>query len=207
MRFWKPEDIFDVKCPFCGEEIEFWKDEPARLCRKCRNEVRNPRINLGCAKWCKSAKECLGEIPEEHIAAAPIIETLRAKLKQELGGQPALLERSEDIHAIADTLLAAQGGDPCVIKSGALLAVVERADLRRQLIAEIGIEDERATLLENCLTALAAGTRTAAPEFAVISDAVKIADGDVTVDELLTEGGQYLARRRWSSEEQVAGGE
>jgi Zn finger protein HypA/HybF involved in hydrogenase expression len=66
MRSWKPEDIFDVKCPFCGAEIEFWKDEPALTCRQCAREVRNPRIDLGCAKWCKAARECLGQSPEEQ---------------------------------------------------------------------------------------------------------------------------------------------
>jgi hypothetical protein len=24
MRYWKPEDIFTVACPFCRAEIEFW---------------------------------------------------------------------------------------------------------------------------------------------------------------------------------------
>ena len=59
-QFWKPEDIFVLKCPCCGTEIEFWKDDPTRVCDKCHSEVRNPRIDLGCAKWCKHAKECLG---------------------------------------------------------------------------------------------------------------------------------------------------
>ncbi|MBN1542597.1 hypothetical protein JW992_10665 [candidate division KSB1 bacterium] len=60
-RFWKPEDIYDVICPSCGTEIEFWKDEPTRTC-SCGQIVRNPRIDLGCAKWCVHAKECLGAL-------------------------------------------------------------------------------------------------------------------------------------------------
>jgi predicted amidophosphoribosyltransferase len=61
MRSWKPEDIFEVACPSCGDEIEFWKDEPVRVCAKCGREIRNPRMDLGCAKWCKSAEQCLGD--------------------------------------------------------------------------------------------------------------------------------------------------
>ena len=38
MRFWKPGDIFTVKCRSCGNEIEFWKDEPFLYCRKCGRE-------------------------------------------------------------------------------------------------------------------------------------------------------------------------
>ena len=60
MRYWKPEDIFTVDCPHCHGEIEFWKDEPFRFCPSCRKEVRNPKQDLACAKWCKYARECLG---------------------------------------------------------------------------------------------------------------------------------------------------
>ena len=59
-RYWKPEDIFQVACPLCGEEIEFWKDEPVRICSGCKREVRNPRLDLACAKWCKESDKCLG---------------------------------------------------------------------------------------------------------------------------------------------------
>ena len=63
-RFWKPEDIFQVACPKCGAEVEFWKDEPTRVCGACKNEIRNPRRDLACAKWCKEAEKCLGkELP------------------------------------------------------------------------------------------------------------------------------------------------
>ena len=59
-RYWKPGDIFFAGCQWCGEEVEFWKDEPVRVCAKCKREVRNPRMDLGCAKWCKEADKCLG---------------------------------------------------------------------------------------------------------------------------------------------------
>jgi hypothetical protein len=48
---------FDVKCPLCAYEIEFWKDEPYYNCPDCHNEVRNPRLDTGCANWCKYAEE------------------------------------------------------------------------------------------------------------------------------------------------------
>jgi len=40
-------------CPNCGGDIEFWKDEPVRLCPSCGQEVRHPKQDFGCAKWCK----------------------------------------------------------------------------------------------------------------------------------------------------------
>lgn len=59
-RFWKPDDIFEVQCPGCGQALEFFKDEPKLICRKCGQMVINPKINLGCADWCKYAKQCIG---------------------------------------------------------------------------------------------------------------------------------------------------
>jgi len=60
-RYWKPEDIFFIACPNCGAEIEFWKDEPLRTCSGCHREVRNPRLDLGCAHHCQHGSECTGE--------------------------------------------------------------------------------------------------------------------------------------------------
>jgi hypothetical protein len=60
IRFWKPEDIFEVKCPGCGKSVEFFKDEPKMKCRKCGQMVVNPKIDLGCVGWCLYAQQCLG---------------------------------------------------------------------------------------------------------------------------------------------------
>ena len=68
MRNWKPEDILTVACPHCGAEIEFWKDEPVRQCAACRKEVRNPKVDLGCAEWCKHGPECLESAPQQPPA-------------------------------------------------------------------------------------------------------------------------------------------
>ena len=59
-RFWKPEDIFEVKCTGCGVSVEFFKDEPKLKCCKCGRIVVNPKIDLGCAEWCQYAEQCLG---------------------------------------------------------------------------------------------------------------------------------------------------
>jgi hypothetical protein len=63
---WTFDDIFEVQCPHCKKSIEFWKDEPVLFCRGCKKEVRNPRLDLGCAEWCQSADECLGLLPGEN---------------------------------------------------------------------------------------------------------------------------------------------
>jgi hypothetical protein len=57
-RFWKPDDIFEVKCPHCDGAVEFFKDEPKLKCRKCKKLVFNPKLDLGCAQWCRYAQQC-----------------------------------------------------------------------------------------------------------------------------------------------------
>jgi endogenous inhibitor of DNA gyrase (YacG/DUF329 family) len=58
-RFWKPGNIFDVKCPGCGKNVEFFKDEPKMKCRNCGRTMANPKLDLGCAQWCQYAQQCL----------------------------------------------------------------------------------------------------------------------------------------------------
>jgi hypothetical protein len=50
----------NIKCAFCGEEVEIWTDEVEAVCPKCKNKVT--RIGgQSCLDWCKHARECVGE--------------------------------------------------------------------------------------------------------------------------------------------------
>lgn len=67
-RYWKPGAIFDAKCPQCGNEVEFFKDDTTRLCKKCGHRFLNPGMDFGCASYCKYAEQCIGNLPPELIA-------------------------------------------------------------------------------------------------------------------------------------------
>ena len=121
MQNWKPGDIFDVKCPWCGYEIEFWKDEPARPCRSCGKEVRNPRIDLGCAKWCKSAKECLGVMLEAPDSAASVRERVIAAMRGTFGDDGRRIEHALRVLEFAERILVTETADPVVVKAAAVL--------------------------------------------------------------------------------------
>jgi len=58
-RFWKPEDVHMTPCPHCGENVEFFKDDRSRKCPGCNTRFKNPYLDLGCAKWCPFASECI----------------------------------------------------------------------------------------------------------------------------------------------------
>ena len=66
-QFWKPNAIYEEKCPECGKVIEFFKDDTSRICRGCGKKIVNPRRYFGCAAYCPYAEECIGTLPEEFI--------------------------------------------------------------------------------------------------------------------------------------------
>lgn len=67
-QYWKPGAVFEVKCPKCGSEVEFFKDDPTRKCPKCGHRFLNPSLDFGCASYCPYAEQCIGNLPPELLA-------------------------------------------------------------------------------------------------------------------------------------------
>ena len=67
-RYWKPGAIFEVKCPKCGREVEFFKDDTTRKCHHCGHRFVNPDMDFGCAAYCQFAEQCLGTLPPKIAA-------------------------------------------------------------------------------------------------------------------------------------------
>jgi len=209
MRYWKPEDIFYVDCPYCGYAIEFWKDEPFRLCRSCQKEVRNPRIDLGCAKWCKFGDQCLGRSVDEQFAAAPVIEKLQAEIEPLAESAPEQYELIQETVRIANLLLTAEGGDPCRVKTGALLIGTVReeaapAEAARKMLQETILdkaEDEAICLL---IEQVLSGDETPSMDVAVVRDALILASPErqdkKDFQALTTEGAQMIFKLRQTKE-------
>jgi ribosomal protein S14 len=193
-RYWKPEDIFDVRCPYCGREIEFWKDEPFRLCRSCGREVRNPRIDLGCAEWCAEADACLGRNVEQGRVAEPVVERLAAVLDQALCDEPERLVRARAVCGQIDTLLQSEKADPRLAKPAALLAGAavtpelcvagdrssagdERlldSEFVRGLLAQAGIGEEEVAVIEQIVGAVFSSRPPESAESMLVADAVQL---------------------------------
>jgi len=60
-RYWDLNSIFEVPCPVCRNNVEFFKDDIKRRCPNCGNALFNPKLDLGCAKNCPSAEFCVGD--------------------------------------------------------------------------------------------------------------------------------------------------
>ena len=67
-QYWNAEAIFETECPECGHPMEFFKDDATRRCGGCKKKIVNPKMDFGCASYCKFAEQCLGTLPEEFVA-------------------------------------------------------------------------------------------------------------------------------------------
>jgi len=53
----EPENI---RCMFCGKEVEIWSDETKVLCPGCKKFILRDQ-KPSCIEWCSHAKECIGK--------------------------------------------------------------------------------------------------------------------------------------------------
>ncbi|MBN1975221.1 MAG: HD domain-containing protein [Sedimentisphaerales bacterium] len=117
-RFWKPEDIFDIKCTNCGCLIEFFKDEPELKCRNCGNIIRNPRKDSGCAQWCKYGDQCLGKnIDSTKSLCDKLIEQMKNIFKNDT----KRINHALSVLDYAEKIQLAEGGDALIVKAAAVL--------------------------------------------------------------------------------------
>lgn len=117
-RFWKPDDIFEVSCPECGGQVEFWKDEPRIKCPKCKNQVANPKLDMGCAEWCQYAKECLGITGKDSkILCNSLIEEMRKVFADD----QKRISHALNVLKYSSMIQLVEGGDPLVVKAAAIL--------------------------------------------------------------------------------------
>jgi putative nucleotidyltransferase with HDIG domain len=118
-RFWKPDDVFEIKCRHCGKSVEFFKDEPKLKCRDCGQMVVNPKIDMGCAQWCQYAEQCLG------VSLAQDASFMRSKLVGEMekvfAGDQRRIDHAMEVLDYAEEIQRAEGGDPLVVKAAGIL--------------------------------------------------------------------------------------
>jgi len=86
-QYWSEDAIFETECPECGHPMEFFKDDATRRCAGCKKKIVNPKMDFGCASYCKFAEQCLGTLPEEFVAQRDDLlkDRLAVEVKRYLG--------------------------------------------------------------------------------------------------------------------------
>ncbi|MHC5124419.1 MAG: HD domain-containing protein [Planctomycetota bacterium] len=223
-RFWKPDDIFEVECPVCEFSVEFWKDEPQVKCPSCKQLIVNPKLDLGCAKWCKHAEECLGQIAgqEKSNLSTRLIESLR----QIAEADQSVVRSSLEVLRYAEKIQLEEGGEPLVVKASAILShiyeVPTQPELETQtdnaaesldllihnILEKQGIKKEFRDHVCRILTACRDDKSMDSLEFKIIWDACRLAqlgqhtstpDGTETDIAWKTETGRILAKERFEN--------
>ena len=191
--FWKPDDIFDVRCPNCDRPVEFWKDDSKRTC-DCGHRFLNPKRDLGCLEYCRYAEQCMPEMFEGESLKALYRDRLLVTAKIKMKPDDASLERSQKIAELVEEILDEEGGQPKVVFAATILgnlvlnsqahgeqsASSAQGDspsaITRKVLADIGTEkevtDQVCQIIENRIN----GKSSEDLDSKIVSDALMLAD-------------------------------
>ncbi|MBW1961346.1 MAG: HD domain-containing protein [Deltaproteobacteria bacterium] len=122
-RYWKPGAIFEVKCPKCGKEVEFFKDDTSRKCQHCGNRFVNPHMDFGCAAYCPYAEQCLGTLPPEVAMKNENLlkDRVAVEMKRYFGRDFKRIGHASRVARYAEKIGKAEGGNLAVILTAAFL--------------------------------------------------------------------------------------
>jgi Zn ribbon nucleic-acid-binding protein len=115
-QFWGPGDIYTVECPKCGSSVEFFKDDIRRRCRKCGYLFLNPKLDLGCARWCQYAEQCVGAMSKDEFK-----EVITLAMKGYFDGEKEKIDHSLKVLDFAERVMEQDRGNPKVVIAAATL--------------------------------------------------------------------------------------
>ena len=122
-RFWGADAIFDMACPQCGQEVEFFKDEPTRTCKQCGLKIVNPKMDFGCASYCQFAEQCVGDLPPELLAQRKDLfkDRVAIEMKRYFQYDFKRIGHATKVARYAERLVKQEKGDPAVVLPAAYL--------------------------------------------------------------------------------------
>ena len=195
-RFWRNEDIFEAPCPHCGGVIEFWKDDPRRTCGHCGQKAPNPRMDLGCAQWCKFAKDCLG-VEVMPVSNVSLRDSLVHEMQEVFGGDERRIAHAMKVLDYAERILVEEGGDPLVVTAAAILHDIgileaerkhgsaagahqetEGPPIAREILERLGVQGDRTEHICAIIANHHSAKDIDTPEFRIIWDADQLVNAE-----------------------------
>jgi len=159
-RYWKPGAIYEVPCPVCDHPVEFFKDESIRRCKKCGHKMVNPKMDFGCAAYCKFAEQCIGELPPELIAQKRDLlkDRVAIEMKHYFKQDFKRIGHATKVARYADQIVREEKGDPAVVLSAAHLhdIGIHEAERKYQSAEAKYQEEEGPPIARDILTKLGA---------------------------------------------------
>lgn len=181
MQYWNAEAIYEVDCPKCGKPVEFYKDDTTRSCSHCSHRFVNPKMDFGCAAYCKFAEQCIGTLPEEFVGSQDSL------LKDKVAVAMKRFYKN-DFKRIGQLCRMARHAEKIGKEEGVNLAVVLCAAYLKDIgQAESGSRTTAETILENLgakeeiraevctlIEALNSGQQHGSPEACSLADAAAL---------------------------------
>lgn len=226
MQYWKPGAIFNAKCPECGRQVEFFKDDTARTCDQCGHRFANPKLDFGCAAYCQYAEQCIGTLPPEIVAQQQNLlkDRVALEMKKHLKSDFKRISHATRTARYAERIGQREGGNLAVILTAAYLHDLNHVDtpqsqepsVAEAILTRLGAQPE---LIEEVLAVIRAeqpADPDESPNANVLADAIRIAHleerhkkiplqaEEITgyIDStLLTESGRREARKVFGLEE------
>ncbi len=219
--FWDFSAIYDIKCPKCGQPVEFFKDEPARLCKKCGHEFVNPKMDFGCAAYCKYAEQCLGSLPPELIAEKEELfkDRIAIEVKRYLGSNFKKISRIMKIARYVEQIIKDEIANPGLLLSAAYLHEAgenegESRAIAREILTKLGAKEGMIEEVYNLIQDIQNANYDKTINHKILNDArllvefeAQTKDGLINkefglkiVSDLLTETAKRLARKKLSAD-------
>ena len=159
-RYWKPGAIFEAKCPKCGHEVEFFKDDTTRKCKKCGHRFLNPDMDFGCASYCQYAEQCIGDLPPELIAEKENLlkDRVAIEMKRYFKQDFKQIGHATRVARYAEKIGKLEQGNLAVILTAAYLhdIGIKEAELKHQSTAAEYQEEEGPPVAQEILDKLGA---------------------------------------------------
>ena len=159
-RYWKPGAIFEVPCPVCDNPVEFFKDESIRRCKTCGHKLVNPKMDFGCAAYCKFAEQCLGELTPELLAQRKELlkDRVAIEMKHYFKQDFKRIGHATKVARYAEHIVREEKGDPAVAISAAYLhdIGIHEAERKYQSTEAKYQEEEGPSIARDMLTNLGA---------------------------------------------------
>ncbi|MFZ2630540.1 MAG: HD domain-containing protein [Desulfosalsimonadaceae bacterium] len=161
-RYWKPGSIFEADCPECGKIVEFFKDDTTRKCNHCGHRFANPKLDFGCAAYCKFADQCIGTLPAEMLAKRDDLlkDRIAIEMKKYFNKDFRRIGHASRVARHAEKIGMAEGGNMAVILASAYLhdIGIHEAERKYQSTAAVHQEQEGPPIARSIMENLGAST-------------------------------------------------
>jgi hypothetical protein len=220
MQYWTEEAIYEVDCPKCAKAVEFYKDDTTRSCSHCGHRFVNPKMDFGCAAYCKFAEQCIGTLPEEFVGTQDNLlkDKVAVEMKRHYKTDFKRIGRLSRIARHAEKIASQEGVNLAIVLCAAYLKDIDSDSSEDQATAEmilenLGANEEIRNEVCALLEALKTGQRDGSKEAQSLADADSIAlleerNRELAIDEeqfarflaedIATESGRTVARSVFS---------